>query len=196
MNERTHFFIKIYLSHFIRKCWCWLCVRSELETGKDCYILIQSSSDHSNTTFAFWLGWSTVGRWGPKALSLQAYSHAGILSPNGLQLQLELELTEAVCDTWFYNCLTLTCFLWAYASATIIEFNPVHRSSWYSDIFDRMHLFRCSSAYLHRCIVWLTARSRVNILQGEGHQFLIGMQFDHLFVFIGLISLVYSARWG
>ena len=25
--------------------------------------------------------------------------------------------------------------------------------------------FRCSSAYLHRCISWLTARSRVNILQ-------------------------------
>ena len=25
--------------------------------------------------------------------------------------------------------------------------------------------FRCSSAYLHRCISWLTARSRVNMLQ-------------------------------
>ena len=34
MNERTHFFIKIYLSHFIREGlrnrWCWLCVRGEL----------------------------------------------------------------------------------------------------------------------------------------------------------------------
>ena len=27
--------------------------------------------------------------------------------------------------------------------------------------------FRCSSAYLHRCISWLTARSRVNMLQGD-----------------------------
>ena len=27
--------------------------------------------------------------------------------------------------------------------------------------------FRCSSAYLHRCIFWLTARSRVNILHLE-----------------------------
>ena len=25
-------------------------------------------------------------------------------------------LTQAVCGTWLYNCLTFTCFLWAYAS--------------------------------------------------------------------------------
>ena len=37
-------------------------------------------------------------------------------------------------------------------------------SRWYSDIFNQMHLFRCSSAYLLRCISWLTARSRVNML--------------------------------
>ena len=39
-----------------------------------------------------------------------------------LELQLELnsnwlQLTQAVCGTWLYNCLTSTCFLWAYASA-------------------------------------------------------------------------------
>ena len=32
--------------------------------------------------------------------------------------------------------------LWAYTSATITEFNHVHRSRWYSDIFGRMHLFQ------------------------------------------------------
>ena len=47
------------------------------------------------------------------------------------------------------------------------ESNHVHRSSWYSDIFDRMHLFRCSSAYLRWGISWLTARSRVNMLQSS-----------------------------
>ena len=31
--------------------------------------------------------------------------------------------------------------------------------------------FRCSSAYLHRCISWLTARSRVNILQSSHSYF-------------------------
>ena len=71
--------MKIYLLHFIRKGWCWLCVRGELENWTDCYILTQSSSDHSRTSFAFRLGCSTVGHWGPQALSLQA--HAGILSP-------------------------------------------------------------------------------------------------------------------
>ena len=96
------------------------------------------------------------------------------LVPNWLQLQLELtltatgtELAQAVCSTWLYNCLTFTCFLWAYASATVTKFNHVHRSRWYSDIFDRMHLFRCSSAYLHRYISWLTAQSRVNMLHRE-----------------------------
>ena len=47
--------------------WCWLCVRGELETGTDCYILTQRSSrDHSSTSSSSWLGCSTVGHWGPK----------------------------------------------------------------------------------------------------------------------------------
>ena len=56
------------------------------------------------------LGWgcSTVGHWGPQALSMQADSHSGILSPNWLQVQLEL--TQAVCGTWLYDCLTSNCF--------------------------------------------------------------------------------------
>ena len=64
MNEWTHFFIKIYLSHFIRKGWCFLCVRGETET--DCHILTPSSSNHSSTSFAFWLGCSTGIHWGTR----------------------------------------------------------------------------------------------------------------------------------
>ena len=124
MNEQTHFFIEIYLSHFILERGCFLCVRGELETGTDCYILIPSSSDHSSTSFTFWLGCSTEGHRGPKALSLQAV----LTQASCPQLQLELELTQAVCGTWLYNCLMLPCFLWAYASATITEFYHVHRS--------------------------------------------------------------------
>ena len=67
MNERKRFFIKnIPLTLNSRKGWCWLCVRGELETGTDCHILTTSSSDHNSTSFAFWLGYSTVGHWGPK----------------------------------------------------------------------------------------------------------------------------------
>ena len=118
MNERTHFFIKIYVSNFIRKVWCWLCVRDELETGTDCFILTQISSDNSFTSFVSWLGCSTVGHWGPQALSLQADSQTDILSPTDSNCNWNSNwLTQAVCGNWLYNCLKSTCFLWAYASA-------------------------------------------------------------------------------
>ena len=58
MNERTNTLLykNIPLTLYskgLRKGWCWLYVRSELETGTDCYILTQSSSDHSSTSFSF-----------------------------------------------------------------------------------------------------------------------------------------------
>ena len=45
-----------------------------------------------------------------------------------------LQLTQTVCGTWLYNCLTPT---WA---SQLQWIQPVHRSRWYPDIFDRMHL--------------------------------------------------------
>ena len=112
------------------KGWCFLCVRGELETGTDCYILTPSSSDHSNTSFAFWLSCSTVGHWESKPSVWSWFSLHWHPISNWLQLQLEL--TQVVCGTWLYNCLTSTCFC-------------------------------CSSAYLHRCISWLTAQLRVSM---------------------------------
>ena len=61
---------------------------------------------------------------GPSPLSGTG-SHPRILSPTGTATRTDwltrtdsrLELTQAVCGTWLYNCLTSTCFLWAYASA-------------------------------------------------------------------------------
>ena len=43
-----------------------VCERWVVETWTDCYILTPSSSDHSSTSFAFWLSCSTMGHWGPK----------------------------------------------------------------------------------------------------------------------------------
>ena len=83
INERTHFFRKIYLSHFIRKGWCFLCVRGELETETDCHIFIPSSSNHSSTSFAFW--------WTSQLWVLRAQS-----------LCLDLVLTPASISNW--NC--------------------------------------------------------------------------------------------
>ena len=72
-NERTNTLLykNISLTLYPRKGWCWLFVRGELETGTDCYILTQSSSDHSSTSLAFWLGCSTVGHWGPKPSAME-----------------------------------------------------------------------------------------------------------------------------
>ena len=164
MNERTHFFIKIYLSLFILERVDVGCVwevswrRGQTATyWPQVFLTIAALLSHSGWAAQPWVTED------PSLLST-AGSQFRILSSNWLQLQLKLELTQAVCGTWLYNCLAPTCFLWAYTSATITEFNHVHRSRWYSDIFDWMHLFRCSSAYLHRCISLLTARSRVNML--------------------------------
>ena len=42
-NERTNTLLykNTSLTLYSRKGWCWLCVRGELETGTDCYILTQ-----------------------------------------------------------------------------------------------------------------------------------------------------------
>ena len=157
MNERTRL-IKIYLSHFIRKGWCWLCVRDGLETGTDCYILTQSSSDHSSTSFSFWLDCPTVDHWGLKlCLELVLTPRASYLqlrlelNSNWLELTHWLELTQAVCGTWYYNCLTSTLFLWAYSSAP----NST-TSTGQGDIPIPSTGGTCF-------VSWLTARSRVNM---------------------------------
>ena len=115
MNERTRFSIKIYLSHFIRKGWCWLCVKGELETDTGCHILTLSSSDHSITSFSFWLGCSTGVTVGPSPLSWSGSHSAGIPSPTATGTRMPT--AQAICGTWLYNFLTYTCFPWLYASA-------------------------------------------------------------------------------
>ena len=55
------------------------------------------------------------------SLRAQALCLELVLTPRASYLQLRQELNwnwlnQAVCDTWLYNCLTLTCFQWAYAS--------------------------------------------------------------------------------
>ena len=79
MNERSH-------TLFLRG-WCSLCVRDELETGTDCYIDPKFFFDHTSTSFSSWLGCSTVGLWGPKALCL----------PLALISASCLQLTRTVC---------------------------------------------------------------------------------------------------
>ena len=99
-NEHTS--LEKYTSHTLfskglRKGWCWLCVRGELETETATYwpqvpLIIAALLPHSVRLL----------NWGPAGPSP--------LSGAGLHC-LELQLTQAVCGTWLYNCLTSTCFL-------------------------------------------------------------------------------------
>ena len=81
-NERTNTLLyKNIISHTLfLKEWCWLCVRDELETVDG--LLYWPQVLQTIAALLPHLGWgcSTVGHWGPQALSLQADSHAGILS--------------------------------------------------------------------------------------------------------------------
>ena len=104
----------------LQKGWCWLCVRGELETGTDCHILTQSSSDHSSTSFSSWLGCSTVGHWGPKPSVCKLIFTLASCPPTDSNCNWNWNSnwqTQAVCGTRLNFCLTPTCFLWAYASA-------------------------------------------------------------------------------
>ena len=87
MNERTHFFIKIYLSHFILERFDVGCVGEMSWRRGQTAMLTPSSSDHSSTSFSSRLGCSTVGHWGPIALCL----------PLALTSASCLQLTQSVC---------------------------------------------------------------------------------------------------
>ena len=110
------------------------------------------------------LGWAAQP-WvaeGPSPLSGAGSHSAGMLSPTATGTELELTnrnwLTQAVCGTWLYNCLTSTCFLWAYASA------PNSTTSTGQGVIPISSTGCTCLAYLHRCISWLTARWRVIML--------------------------------
>ena len=121
MNEWTHFFIKIYLSHFILErvdvpcvwevSWRWR--QTATYWPKVLLTTIAALLPH--------LGWTAQPRVaeGPSPLSGAGSHSAGILTPTGTELELTRTdwLTQAICGTWLYNCLMSTCFLWAYTSA-------------------------------------------------------------------------------
>ena len=152
-DEQTHFFRKIYLSHFIlERVAKGLCVRGELETEQ---------------TATYWppvplslaallscsAGLLNRGSWGPIA-----FCWVLVLSTASYLQLVWLQLTEPVCGTGLYNCLMPTSFLWASHRHPI---QPVH-SQGYTPISSA----GCT-CYLHRCISYLITGPRVNMLQGS-----------------------------
>ena len=88
-NERTNTLLYKNISQtlYSQKGWCWLCVRGELETGTDCYILTQVL-----LTIGALLSYS-VGLLNRGSLRAQALCLELVLTP----LASYLKLTQAVC---------------------------------------------------------------------------------------------------
>ena len=108
MNERTHFFIKIYLSHFILERVDAGCVwevswrRGQTATyWPQVLLTIAALLSYS--------GWAAQP-WVTEDPKLSVCFRLSLRHLVSNWLQLQLELTQAVCGTWLYNCLTSTCF--------------------------------------------------------------------------------------
>ena len=125
-DEQTHFFRKIYLSHFIRngceRVAKGLCVRGVLETEQTATywhpvpLSLAAPLSHS-------AGLLNQGSWGPLALCWVLV----------LSTASYLQLTEPVRGTGLYNC-----FLWA---SHLHPIQPVRSQGYiYPDTFDWMHL--------------------------------------------------------
>ena len=137
-DERTHFFRKIYLSTLYSKG-----LRKGCETG--CVWEVSWRRNRLQTywpqvplslaalLFSFCWAASTGGPEGPKPSAGSWFSlpRTATRTPTNW-----LKLTQAVCGTRLYNCLTLNLLL----VGTAIAPNSTP-SRWYPDIFDQMHLF-------------------------------------------------------
>ena len=144
-NEHTS--LEKYTSHFI---WngCERVMRERWVGDRtDCNILTPSSSVFGSTSFSFcWAAQLGVLRAQPSTVSCFSLPWT---ATNWLQL------TEPVCGTGLYNCLTYTCFLWA---SHLHPIQPVHSKG-----YTLISSTGCT-CYLHRCISYLTARPKVNML--------------------------------
>ena len=115
-DERTFFFRKIYLSHFIRNgCERVICERW-VGDWRDCNILTPTSSTvFSSTSFSFC--WAAQ----PGALKAQPSAKSWFSLPRTATTDSKLNWT--FCRTGLFHCLISTCFLWA---SHLHPIQPVH----------------------------------------------------------------------
>ena len=147
-NEHTS--LEKYTSHTLfKRVAKGLRVRGELETEQTATYWPPVPLSLAALFFCS-AGLLNRGSWGPIALCWV------LVLSTATYLQLDwLQLTEPVCRTGLHNCLPPTCFLWA---SHLHPIQPVH-----SQGYTLISLTGCT-CYLHRCISYLTARPRVNML--------------------------------
>ena len=140
-NEHTS--LEKYTSHTLFEMVVkGLCVRGELETEQTAIYWPQIPLSLA-ALLSRSAGLLNRGPWGPSPLRELVLTTASYL-----------QLSQPVCGTELYNCLTYTCFLWA---SHLHPIHPVH-SQGYTLISSTW-----CTCYLHRCISYLTARPRVNM---------------------------------
>ena len=81
MDERTHFFIKTYLSHFILKRVMFLVCERWVGDGHRLSFWPKFFLAHSSTSFSSWLGLLNRGSLRAQSPLSAAGSHFGIFSP-------------------------------------------------------------------------------------------------------------------
>ena len=119
-DERTHFFRKMYLSHFIRKgCKRVMCERW-VGDWTNCNILTPPSSFALAALLSRSAGLLNQGSWEPIALCwVLVLSTASYLQLTDSKLQTNW----TSCHTGLYHCLAPTCFLWA---LHLHRIQPIH----------------------------------------------------------------------
>ena len=125
-NERTHFFRKIYLSHFIRKgCERVVCERW-VGDWTDCNILTPSSSDYSSTSFPFcWTAKPRVLRAQPSAGSWFSLPRTATRTSTAWRQLIQLSVAPGYIIVWRPPASCERCIC--------TKFNPstVEAISWY-----------------------------------------------------------------
>ena len=99
MNKRTHFFMKIYISHTLFSMFLWS-VRDEWRQGQTSILTQLLLFDHSSTSSASWQGLLNRSSLRTTALSLQADPHSS----------LPVSTLSTATATYLYSFITSTCF--------------------------------------------------------------------------------------
>ena len=149
-NERTS--LEKYTSHTlfskgVRKGWCWLCVRGELETEQTATYWPQVPLYYRSTSSSFC--------WAAQPGSCDCNSNWTLPASN--TNWLKPSVAPGYIIVWHppASCGRRIC----------TELNHVHRSRWHCDIPDRMHLFldwrlgRRSICYMIPFLLWMESNA-------------------------------------
>ena len=138
-NERTHFFIKIYITHTLFSMFLW-CVRDEWRQGKTTILTqpflltIAALLPH--------LGWgcSTEGHWGPHPSVCKLALTLAFLSPTN----------STAAGTSLYTFITPTCFCFFFRLFTQVHLWLTARSR-----VNIQHKYYIVFHELMHCILWI-----------------------------------------